>query len=748
MGLFTKKVYVADVEIGKALEDLPKNYLIASILSSILHQKELVPSIISAAVSGPKASINRYVNFARNETNYSRGLPELIYNYSIDNKDLVISTIEATVEDTIREIILRYKGQLSEEIWAKLYLNTLVPEFPLIQNSRKYQTKLRDFVFDYVVEEEFLYQQYREGPGYSDWSGWTVAKIKGENLDEGTHSRFVFKRSSTNPGSPTGDTHPGWTDYIPSGSSTLWLAGGTFDGNTVISWNAPMDITNTEVFQAIYSYSTSTTTIPTIPEDFSGWSLSPSTSTIYLAYRTRAYLGIVSTLVAEYSPPELNLSNYVPNPQDYEGTDIVNAEIIHTYRDDIYVGEDGYNVGDRYATVRYTFTLTIEIIKEDEYFYDGYEIYQDASGRTRLRIYVSVIYRELNWEYVPEDQREYAGETTESFVFEDLEPPNNNTYYFVAYKLTNTPDEELSYVWAVDEELIANRVGVWFYDVSSNIIPGLADYSEPIELTTVPPIAIFRERNRTINEGLEDPERLKFYNEVKKLTKIVNIPLDEILPQIEELEDLDKVSNVFFYFGVPLYTDNEACKKYIFHFFDRLAIYAEGTYEEYQRVVSGYNNLTAEYETNTSELSTGGSIQIKEAYFDFKITFNYIKKTTNIGSIGSLGTTTIEIREAITRSISFFEPEQDLSTAYDGDYFGIDTKGLSHEKVLEIFPQFEKVFAIEVDKLKFGGVGVELFYKLSSNTSFSIATCPKDKDILIIHAIEYKRSLEKRFKKK
>ena len=81
-------------------------------------------------------------------------------------------------------------------------------------------------------------------------------------------------------------------------------------------------------------------------------------------------------------------------------------------------------------------------------------------------------------------------------------------------------------------------------------------------------------------------------------------------------------------------------------------------------------------------------------------------------------------------------------------YFGIDTKGLSHEKVLEIFPQFEKVFAIEVDKLKFGDVGVELFYKLSSNTSFSIATCPKNKDILIIHAIEYKRSLEKRFKKK
>ena len=68
-------------------------------------------------------------------------------------------------------------------------------------------------------------------------------------------------------------------------------------------------------------------------------------------------------------------------------------------------------------------------------------------------------------------------------------------------------------------------------------------------------------------------------------------------------------------------------------------------------------------------------------------------------------------------------------------------------KVLKIFPQFEKVFEIEVEKLKQGDIGYELFYRLSNNTYFSIATCPKDNNVLIIHAIEYKRSLEKRFKK-
>ena len=80
-------------------------------------------------------------------------------------------------------------------------------------------------------------------------------------------------------------------------------------------------------------------------------------------------------------------------------------------------------------------------------------------------------------------------------------------------------------------------------------------------------------------------------------------------------------------------------------------------------------------------------------------------------------------------------------------WYGIDLKGISHERVKEIFPQFDKVFAIEKEILKKGDTGYELFYKLSNNTSFSIATCPKNTKILIIHAVEYKRNLDKRIKK-
>lgn len=83
------------------------------------------------------------------------------------------------------------------------------------------------------------------------------------------------------------------------------------------------------------------------------------------------------------------------------------------------------------------------------------------------------------------------------------------------------------------------------------------------------------------------------------------------------------------------------------------------------------------------------------------------------------------------------------------DYYnlGLIRRHIEHEEVLKIFPKFEKIFAIEKETLKYGDVGYELFYKISSNISFSIGTCPKDEKVLIIHAIEYKKSLAKRFRK-
>ncbi len=78
---------------------------------------------------------------------------------------------------------------------------------------------------------------------------------------------------------------------------------------------------------------------------------------------------------------------------------------------------------------------------------------------------------------------------------------------------------------------------------------------------------------------------------------------------------------------------------------------------------------------------------------------------------------------------------------------GLLRKGISEERFSEIFPQFDKVSVIEIEKLKKGDLGYELFYKLSNNTTISIGTIPKKDTLLIIHLIEYKRNLDYRFRK-
>lgn len=74
-------------------------------------------------------------------------------------------------------------------------------------------------------------------------------------------------------------------------------------------------------------------------------------------------------------------------------------------------------------------------------------------------------------------------------------------------------------------------------------------------------------------------------------------------------------------------------------------------------------------------------------------------------------------------------------------------KGIDDEQVKEIFLQFERIYAIEKEILRYGDIGYELFYRLNDNTEFSIATCPKEDKLIIIHAVKYKRNINKRLNK-
>ena len=107
---------------------------------------------------------------------------------------------------------------------------------------------------------------------------------------------------------------------------------------------------------------------------------------------------------------------------------------------------------------------------------------------------------------------------------------------------------------------------------------------------------------------------------------------------------------------------------------------------------------------------------------------------------------TIEDRQQINRIID--EKIKGKKLIFTDWYkIGLLRKGISEEKFNEVFPQFDKICVIEIEKLKKGDLGYELFYKISKNITISIGTIPKENTLLIIHLIEYKRNLDYRFKK-
>ncbi len=102
-----------------------------------------------------------------------------------------------------------------------------------------------------------------------------------------------------------------------------------------------------------------------------------------------------------------------------------------------------------------------------------------------------------------------------------------------------------------------------------------------------------------------------------------------------------------------------------------------------------------------------------------------------------------EINKVIEIIKKYNESQYNFTTWYWKRLF---LRGMEHERVLEILQEYDKIFLIEKRKLKFGDIGYELFYRLSNNTSFSIAVIPLKDKLEFIHAIEYKRRLDERIK--
>lgn len=133
----------------------------------------------------------------------------------------------------------------------------------------------------------------------TDASEYVWSKFKGDQGVPGVNNfkSTVFRRSATNPGTPTGGTYAspipasgGWTDGIPAGEDILWASTRIFAADNSspphqANWTAPVAMTNTVNLEIRYSTVVSSPGDPT--NNAENWSSSASTSTIWMAQRTK-----------------------------------------------------------------------------------------------------------------------------------------------------------------------------------------------------------------------------------------------------------------------------------------------------------------------------------------------------------------------------------------------------------------------------------------------------------------------------
>ena len=121
MGLFSKKVTYYGVDSSKALDDVPKNYLVSVMVSGILTGRQIVPTILDASLSGPRGSLEKYTTYAKDPKKYRHQLPDITYRYTYANLDKFIKYLETKHSGSVTILAFGY-GLPDDDVWAKTWL--------------------------------------------------------------------------------------------------------------------------------------------------------------------------------------------------------------------------------------------------------------------------------------------------------------------------------------------------------------------------------------------------------------------------------------------------------------------------------------------------------------------------------------------------------------------------------------------------------------------------------------------------
>lgn len=250
------------------------------------------------------------------------------------------------------------------------------------------------------------------------------------------------------------------------------------------------------------------------------------------------------------------------------------------------------------------------------------------------------------------------------------------SFYMFTETINITPNLQLGRLYCIvtyyhwdSEGLMEDTPHWWYYDISSLRYPDLDLTNIEEESNDLFPVIPIRYNNEDLTrEAVRDTE---LYKTSKKLLKIIDIDINDIAANINESPDVAEVDHAYMMFGINLQTENTACIKYLYEFFDYLA--AQASINFYQFVRQKVSNDT-EVSTNvfslvgkqpkiatvnvektdwaaidqTEGVSTATTItnvepvSFTEHGLNIDIDFSYIRKDAVIETIGKPGTVTIE----------------------------------------------------------------------------------------------------------
>lgn len=167
------------------------------------------------------------------------------------------------------------------------------------------------------------------------------------------------------------------------------------------------------------------------------------------------------------------------------------------------------------------------------------------------------------------------------------------------------------------------------YDLSSASDGGslLVDYG----LTPMLPIIRLRSSFNFVKEGT--PE----YDTAEPLLKHVNLNMDTLITAVEgdESNDIRQVRDVFFLFGLNIYTESQAGKKALFLIFQSLekrASISRAEWEAYKAFADSANLFTIKSYLRITQYIYN-EIVIREGNYNTRVIFGFIEITTEEGSL-------------------------------------------------------------------------------------------------------------------